>query len=495
MNAPNRGKSIRIFLTDGHPEGMRVVTRPGWTGSLVAFSRSEYSVARLRPEMKMTGIYILMGRLQEGQRHDGLYIGEADVVSSRLDKHHKNKDFWTKGFVLTTQNNHLNKAHVRYLESRLIAIANEAGLVQLENGTSPDPIHLGEEDESDLELFLSEALDLFPLVGVSAFDTVRATAPIVQPDQHTGTAAFKAKPPITPSGQLHVRETTPSETRQTLYIHGNGVHAEGRDDARGFIVFAGSICRSSKGQMGTYEKTRLQLEQDGILRKDSTGQVVLKSTYIFDSPSAAATVICGSSRNGRTEWKTATGLTLRQLQEAEVPISNDRDKYKILGDTHSPVSRPSSTNRPEEQRKTSTVDASSKFQAAIDRSAGTSNQNAARSTPVERTRKHHEEDLKLLIELSIVEAGEEIVYHEKRKDILHRATIESDGAILIGHKRYGALSTALGECVQYSINGWKNWRLARNGALLSDLRDEAKGMQFDFSEFARDKTKTRPDSE
>ncbi len=85
MQQKNSGKSIHIFLADGNPEGIRVITRPGWTGSLLAFPRSTYQIARTRPESKKTGVYLLLGPNGSGRLPYCVYIGEGDVVSTRLD--------------------------------------------------------------------------------------------------------------------------------------------------------------------------------------------------------------------------------------------------------------------------------------------------------------------------------------------------------------------------------------------------------------------------
>jgi len=51
----------------------------------------------------------------------------------------------------------------------------------------------------------------------------------------------------------------------------------------------------------------------------SSGEVNDEMTqYTFNSPSTAAGMLLGRTANGRTEWKTADGHTLKSIQEAEV---------------------------------------------------------------------------------------------------------------------------------------------------------------------------------
>jgi uncharacterized protein DUF4357 len=42
--------------------------------------------------------------------------------------------------------------------------------------------------------------------------------------------------------------------------------------------------------------------------------------YTFGSPSTASAIVLGRSSNGRTDWKDASGRTLKQLQEAQAVI-------------------------------------------------------------------------------------------------------------------------------------------------------------------------------
>src|SRR5690606_22692549 len=82
-------------------------------------------------------------------------VGEADVVRKRLDAHQSQKDFWTEGFVLTSSDLSLNKAHVRYLEARLIAIATQVDAASFDNQPAPEPAHLDEPGVADMERFLA----------------------------------------------------------------------------------------------------------------------------------------------------------------------------------------------------------------------------------------------------------------------------------------------------------------------------------------------------
>lgn len=163
-----RGATIRVFLVDGTPQGMRLVDRSQWTGVCFTFSRADYSRARQREEFRRTGVYLLTGPDTLSAGRERLYVGEGDEVAARLDPHQRTKDFWTHAHILTTTDDSLNKAHVRYVEARLLKIAAQAGTTQLDNATEPSIPWLSEPEQADMEAYLEHMLVILPLVGVHA---------------------------------------------------------------------------------------------------------------------------------------------------------------------------------------------------------------------------------------------------------------------------------------------------------------------------------------
>jgi hypothetical protein len=87
---------------------------------------------------------------------------EGDNVLTRLTKHDADeaKDFWTRTVVVTSKDENLTKAHVRYLESRLVQIIAQANRAVLANGTAPPAPPLPEPDVADMEFFLAQVQHL-----------------------------------------------------------------------------------------------------------------------------------------------------------------------------------------------------------------------------------------------------------------------------------------------------------------------------------------------
>ena len=202
----------------------------------------------------------------------------------RLEQHAARKDFWTTAIVFTSKDTSLNKAHVQYLESRLLEIAADAKRCQLDNGNFPALPSLSEPDTAEIEGFLDEMLLCLPVLGVQLFE----------------------KPPIS---------ATPATV---LHINTKGISASGYEAAQGFIVRAGSQALSTEVASihGYLSNIRQALIKSGILAPDGMAYR-FQQDYSFASPSTAAGVVLGRSANGRTEWQTAIGQTLKSLQEAE----------------------------------------------------------------------------------------------------------------------------------------------------------------------------------
>lgn len=168
--------TIRIFVPDGDPEGVRIIDRMNWTGLGIVFPREKWPTTKQRTEFSRAGVYILVGYPGEEDELPTVYIGEGDVIRNRLDSHIQSKDFWSQAIVFTASNNSLNKAHVKWLEYALLNRAIEANQCILDNGTEPQQPGLSEAERSDTLGFLREILQILPLVGLRAFELPKVVA-------------------------------------------------------------------------------------------------------------------------------------------------------------------------------------------------------------------------------------------------------------------------------------------------------------------------------
>lgn len=95
-----------------------------WTGHVLVTPRIRLAEALKRKEAGYTGVYILLGDSDESSLVMA-YIGESDDVASRIRNHDSKRDWWTQAILITSTANSLNKAHVRYVESRLVEEARK----------------------------------------------------------------------------------------------------------------------------------------------------------------------------------------------------------------------------------------------------------------------------------------------------------------------------------------------------------------------------------
>jgi hypothetical protein len=278
------GFSVRIFTPSGDPAGILFVEKSNWTGQGIVFPRALFAEARKRRELDKAGVYILHGPGESGQL-PRLYIGEGDGVLPRLEQHVKNKDFWTHAVVFTSKDFNLNKAHIQYLESRLVQLAGELKRCELDNAQAPQPPALSEADRADAEAFMEDMLLCLPFIALTSFEKSRV----------------------------------PQKGRVTLFVKGRGVEAKGWESPGGFEVLKGS--EAAREEVPSVPDSIRDMRQALLKHKviaDVGGKLVFQQDYQFSSPSMAAGVILGRSSNGRTEWKDAKGRSLKEIQEAAV---------------------------------------------------------------------------------------------------------------------------------------------------------------------------------
>jgi hypothetical protein len=169
--------TIRIFVPDGNPEGLRIIDRMNWTGLGIAFPREDWPKIKQRSEFSKPGVYILMGRVTDDDLPT-IYIGQGDVMRARLDSHFANKDFWSSAvvFVSSAASGGLNRAHATWLEYALIQQAQKVDQSHLENGVEPQAPQLSEAERADTQAFLREMFQILPLIGLTCFEQPKAIA-------------------------------------------------------------------------------------------------------------------------------------------------------------------------------------------------------------------------------------------------------------------------------------------------------------------------------
>ena len=170
--------TIRVFVPDGNPQGVKIIERLNWTGVGVAFPRGSWPQFSKRREFSRAGVYILTGTA-EGTSDDlpTVYVGQGEAIGTRLAAHTQEKDFWDWGYAFVSGGLPLNRAHTTWLEYALLQRAASAKRCHLDNGNLPHEPGLSESEKADTEGFLREMLRILPLLGVHVFAQPKPVVP------------------------------------------------------------------------------------------------------------------------------------------------------------------------------------------------------------------------------------------------------------------------------------------------------------------------------
>lgn len=277
-------KTIKIFLIDGEPDGLRTVELSNWVGQAVIIPRNKLKEAKLRPECNKPAVYFLIGKETEEAFLPTVYIGEAENLWNRLFNHDNNKDFWQVAIAFVSKDNNLTKAHVKYLESRCLTLANKAKRYDLQNGADSSLPSLSEADIAEVEEFLTHLQLLLSALGY----------PILQ----------------------EIISKEQKDSSDPLFIcKGKDANATGRMTNDGFVVYKGSTATTDFTKAVVDRNKRLieKLISTGYVEQRADGFYVFIKDYVFNSPSAASDIILGNSTSGWKKWKTESGKTLEEI--------------------------------------------------------------------------------------------------------------------------------------------------------------------------------------
>ena len=279
------GKTIKIFLIDGDPNGRMSCELSNWTGKAYKIPRIKIKECTDRDDLMNTGVYLLFGKDEEGK--DLVYIGEAESILKRLNQHLNQKDFWNETIVFVSKDDNLNKAHIKYLENRLHDIAQLAKRYKIENSIIPTQSSISESDRAEMEEFIENIKMLVNTLGHKVFD--------------------------------EKREFKPKQKHEIFSIKAaRGADGQGEPSSDGFVVLKGSKAAATivNSITASFIVLRQKLIDDGVL-VDKGEFYEFSDDYIFSSPSTAAVMVMGRNANGLTEWKQKDGKTLKDFENNE----------------------------------------------------------------------------------------------------------------------------------------------------------------------------------
>jgi len=277
-------KTIKIFLVDGEPNGLKIAGLSNWIGQAIVIPRNKLKDIKQRSDCNKPAVYFLVGKESEEALLSTVYIGEAENLWNRLTTHDSSKDFWHVAIAFVSKDNNLTKAHVKYLESRCIDIASQVKRFNVKNGAKSSLPSLSEADVAEMEEFLGNLKLLLTTVGY----------PILQE--------------IAPKEQTNISDPL-------FTCKGKKASAIGRMTNEGFVVYKDSTATTRFSNV-VAEKNQKNIERlisNGYLEKKNKDLYIFIKDYVFNSPSAASDIILGNSTSGWKKWKTKDGKTLEEI--------------------------------------------------------------------------------------------------------------------------------------------------------------------------------------
>ncbi|WP_415326526.1 GIY-YIG nuclease family protein [Chryseobacterium sp. MMS23-Vi53] len=279
------GKTIKIFLIDGEPNGRLTCELSNWTGKAFKIPRNKIKISANRPELENTGVYILFGKSSDDK--DLAYIGEGEEIYKRIVQQVSGKDFWNDAIVFVSKDENLNKAHIKYLENRLYEIAKKVNRYNLNNSNIPTKSSISESDQAEMEEFIENIKLLTNTLGYKIFEEL-----------------------------IHENQTIEEQISNTFYIRAaRGADAQGQVTNEGFVVLKNSeISDSVTSSLNqSIINFRQRLINEGKIISNNN-KLIFTEDYLFSSPSTAAAIVMGRSANGLTEWKLSDGRILKSVE-------------------------------------------------------------------------------------------------------------------------------------------------------------------------------------
>ncbi len=285
------GKKITIFMIDGVPEGAKTYEIGNWSGKAISCPRSNAKSILLREEFENAGVYFLRSTAGSSDYDDAIYIGEAESLGIRIKQHLSGEKDFDSFICFYSKDDMLTKAHIKYLESRLVTIAKEAKSSEVLNSNQPTLSKLSEADISDMEYFIDQLALILPVAGIRSLISSVAS-----------------------------QETkTKSESGKLYSLKSNRLNASMVEVSEGYLVRAGSqfSLEETDSIAEGWKKLRAKLIDEGLV--DSTGENgVFLEDVLFSSPSAASSTILGAQSPGPIRWIDEDGNTFKDNQESSM---------------------------------------------------------------------------------------------------------------------------------------------------------------------------------
>ena len=281
---------IKVGLLDGTDFGPKIIKISNWSGKAFFSPRANFiNILRKAKyeyfDFSMPGIYILKSDPEKSIYSEKIYIGQADVINTRVKQHIANPD---KDFneIIIFCGDDLHITNIRYIESKLIFMANECKNAEIENGNSPNMPNIDLIEKATMDYFIEKIKSILPLAGFNFLKQNRVNA--VKTDI-TGTKYF---------------------------LTSKGIKAELIENEEGFIVLKDSeVVNTTVDSFGiNLENLRKKyIENKILIEKDD--KLIFTENITFSSLSTSASLILGTRVSGPKYWKDSNGKAYDEINK------------------------------------------------------------------------------------------------------------------------------------------------------------------------------------
>lgn len=225
---------------------------------------------------KKNGIYILKSMMDDDIK-ENIYIGKAYNASlaNRLQNHSRGDKIRFSEVIAFVSMNKSFPINTAYVESRLVNIAKKINNSIIENTQQPQlPSNITSAEKNRMEKFIGYINIVLPIVGYKCL--IHNTEKNII-EKNSNSIIFSLK-----------------NCKATMIQSSNPL---------GFYVIKGSRAKKTTqpSLLETYSNLKKKLIADGILI-DKGDYLEFTEDTLFQSPSAAASVVLGRSTAGTTHW-------------------------------------------------------------------------------------------------------------------------------------------------------------------------------------------------
>lgn len=278
-------QTIQVFLPSGDARGIRIAEVTTRIVQAIEIPRSMLSDFFFMEESKQIAVYFLFGQSDDDESL--VYIGQTSDLKTRLETHHKEKDFWQRAVVIISRTQSLTNTHTLYLEWKALDEAEKAGRYKKTNGNKGSRPYTPAPLEADC---------------LEVLDTTRVIL---------GTLGYPIFEPLLSQKQKN-------NDTERFYCTRAEIHAVGEYTEEGFVVIKGSTGRavaSPNYQSAGHLRLREQLLSKEKISIDGE-HLRFNEDVLFTSPSGAAAFVIGNAANGWVEWKRKDGKTLDAIKRS-----------------------------------------------------------------------------------------------------------------------------------------------------------------------------------